>query len=235
MRIPQIKPSLILCFLLFLCLEAMSSGKTLIDFQEMDLTEASESGKKIMVSFTADWCLPCRVINSSIYNDPEIADLVNENFQPVMIDVDSSLGELWHQNYNVDFLPFILFTDPSGLEIERIKKTPTKNEFLRILRRIIGTSKVTYRTHNFSSIKISEIVGPEHAIQLGAFSTIASAKKRMSALALFREEEYRIIKEETRGKLLYKVIHEDLLSEEESISMIKNYHNNGFEAFLRRN
>lgn len=40
--------------LLFICESAVCTGKTLINFQELDLAEVGQAGKKIMVSFTAE-------------------------------------------------------------------------------------------------------------------------------------------------------------------------------------
>lgn len=235
MNSPQLKPYLFLCFFLFLCNEAISNEKTLINFQELDQIEARKAGKKIMVSFTADWCLPCKSMAASLYSDPEIADLVNSNFQPLLIDVDSPLGDSWHKSYNIDILPSILFTNASGIEFERLRKNPTKEEFLKTINRIINTEEVPYRVHNHTSadVVVSDATPSGRDIQLGAFSSFASAQRRVHALTEFKEESYFIIEEETKGKLLFKVIHSGLVSYDASIIMLNQYIKNGFEAFIR--
>ena len=212
---------------------AFCSEKTLINFQSLDLAEAGIAGKKIMVSFTADWCLPCKVIKASLYNDPEIAELVNNNFQAVLADVDSSLGESWNEEYNVHYLPGIVFANSVGIEFERTKGTPSRKEFLDILRRIINTSEVPYRSHNHTVLEKSTLVQAGRDIQLGAFSTFTSAERRMNKLVAYKENNYSIIQEKTKGRLLYKVVHQGLLSQEESVSLLNQYHRNGFEAFIR--
>ncbi len=209
---------------------AISADSMLIDFKEIDRSEAGLAGKKIMVSFTADWCLPCKIIESSLYNDPEIADLVNNNFQPVMVDIDSFFGESWSEEYNVHYLPSIIFTNSRGIEFERTKGTPSRSEFLDLLRKIINTDSVPYRAHNHTA---TEVVYTGQDIQLGAFSRVTSAQRRIQDLNAFIENNYIVIQEETKGKILYKVVQQGLLSKEESIKQLKLYHQNGFEAFLR--
>lgn len=273
------KSYIVLYFLLFLCHAGVCSGSTLVNFQELDPDAAGESGKKIIVSFTAEWCQPCNVIESSLYNDHEIADLINANFQPVMINVDSSLGDIWNKQYNIDFLPSILFANASGIEFERIKRIPTKEEFLITLKQIISKRDVPFRSHNHSRVvsttsinnHSSEVIvdNPPMAkpvmeapkselivetstvkpaieskaknvvlstgrdIQLGAFSTYEAAQKRLNVLTAFRQDNYIILQEESQGKLLYKVVHAGIVSDESSISMLMQYNQNGFEAFLR--
>lgn len=242
---PSKSCAILLCIFL-ICSTIVSAEKNLIHFKELNPSETRSVGKKVMVSFTADWCLPCKIMKSSLYNDPEIAALVNENFQPVLIDVDSPLGETWHKTFNIDMLPSILFTSPSGIEFERIKATPSKQEFLTILKRIIKTDKVPYRAHNHSTINTEitntviesslenvEIDKSIFDIQLGAFSTLVSAEKRLNALNVFRQEKYFILYEDTNGKMLYKVVHQGLGSEKLCASILKQYLQHGFEAFVR--
>lgn len=251
MRITLIRSITFFFFILANCNISLCN-ETLINFEELNPTEARNEGKKIMVSFTAEWCLPCKMIKSSLYNDQEIADLVNENFQNVLVDLDSPLGELWHQSYNVEYLPTILFTNPTGIEFERIKKTPTKVEFLEAINRIISAEDVPFRTHNNPGaaptiVEVVESSEPEtkveetdlifvqqgRDIQLGAFFTIASAERRLNDLNALKEQNYMIIQEESKGRLYYKVVHTGLVSEEASSNMLGYYHQNGFEAFLR--
>lgn len=230
----QIIISLVVSFFVFFSARA---DVNLINFSQMNLDEARRSGKSIMVSFSADWCLPCKQLESSLYSDNEVADLVNSNFQPVKINVDLPLVESWNDSYNIDYLPTILFTDSSGIEFERINKVPSRDEFLDILKRVIKLKKAPLRAHH--SITQSNPIAEstlfnsyERFIQLGAFSTPEAADRRVQALN-YIGGHYRIIAEETNGRILYKVLLNENLSATNVNKKIKEYNSKGFEAFLR--
>jgi len=43
-------------------------------FDEARIASARKAGRVVVVKFTASWCLSCRVVDATIYNDKEVAD-----------------------------------------------------------------------------------------------------------------------------------------------------------------
>jgi thiol:disulfide interchange protein DsbD len=87
------------------------------------LAHARVSGKPIMMDFTADWCLPCREFEVSVFARPEVADLLKD-FVLVKIDLtredqDDALPAL-KDRYGVSTLPAIRFLAPGGQIVGRI-------------------------------------------------------------------------------------------------------------------
>lgn len=209
-------------------------------FQNIDLAQASQSGKKIMISFSAEWCLPCRFMEENLYNDSEIADLVNENFVAVKADVDAPQGQEWNALYNSDFLPTILFADAKGVEFERITRAPNRSEFLEALRRVIAMKATPYRAHNHSSAS-AQIVGSTvqptdtYIIQLGAFSSFDNASKRVRQLATIEDLDLMILEEpNNEGRLLYKVLCSEVESQTKAETIIQILRNEGIDCFVRK-
>jgi thiol:disulfide interchange protein DsbD len=87
------------------------------------LAHARVSGKPIMMDFTADWCLPCREFEVSVFARPEVAALLMD-FVLVKIDLtredqDDALPAL-KARYEVSTLPAIRFLTPGGQIVGRI-------------------------------------------------------------------------------------------------------------------
>ena len=87
------------------------------------LAHARVSGKPMVMDFTADWCLPCREFEVSVFARPEIAALLMD-FVLVKIDLtredqDDALPAL-KDRYGVSTLPAIRFVAPGGQIVGRI-------------------------------------------------------------------------------------------------------------------
>ena len=77
---------------------------------------AKESGKPVMLFFTADWCAPCVELKKYVFTDKRLVAaslrLVN-----IYIDVDKNYDLL--AEYKVRGIPAIFFLSPSGEIVER--------------------------------------------------------------------------------------------------------------------
>ena len=96
---------------------------TWLSTEAAGLAHARVSGKPIVMDFTADWCLPCREFEVSVFARPEIAVLLND-FVLVKIDLtredqDDALPAL-KDRYGVSTLPAVRFLAPGGQIVGRI-------------------------------------------------------------------------------------------------------------------
>ncbi len=60
----------------------------------MTISQALEAQKKvpkkILIDFYADWCEPCKEMESKTYNHPQIARIINESFYAVKFESDGN-------------------------------------------------------------------------------------------------------------------------------------------------
>ena len=102
-------------------------------------TQASESGQPLILFFTGDWCVPCRIMKRNVWADPEVASLVNKDFIPLLIDVDTSQDKHLLDRYNIRGTPITVITDSQGNALRWRVGGIDKTEFLDLLHDPSGT------------------------------------------------------------------------------------------------
>jgi len=83
------------------------------------LSEAQQSGKPVVIDFSASWCAPCRELDEITFRDSDVVAM-SEN-RVVMIKIDltrkgEALNERLVQRYDVRGVPTVVFLDRYGKE-----------------------------------------------------------------------------------------------------------------------
>lgn len=88
----------------------------------LDASEkAEQTGRPILIDFTADWCPPCKVMNKDVLPKPAVQALLNEKFVFVTADVTSpqSSGSPLSNHYGITAIPTFMILDPQGKIIDK--------------------------------------------------------------------------------------------------------------------
>ena len=101
---------------------------------------AQASGKPILYDFTAEWCGPCKALDSDGWADPKIAAFVNESFVPARV-MDRMREEgknpAWmdelQRKYRVSAFPTLVVAAPDGREIAIAQGYGGKQKLLEFL------------------------------------------------------------------------------------------------------
>jgi thiol:disulfide interchange protein DsbD len=75
----RIRPAAIILAILFGFLLLSEPKKGFINWQPYDanvIATAQEANQPVLIDFTADWCLSCKVLDKTVYSNVEIADLI---------------------------------------------------------------------------------------------------------------------------------------------------------------
>jgi len=50
---------------------------------------AQQQNKPLLLAFHASWCPPCKMMKKETYTNAEVINMIESNFVPIMVDVDS--------------------------------------------------------------------------------------------------------------------------------------------------
>ncbi len=95
--------------------------------------KAAIEGKLYMVHFTANWCTPCKWMNSHTFTDDRVAQYLSDYYVPVKVNVDDFDGIVIKQKNNVQFLPTLLIFNSKGEEVGRFEEAIGPSKLMLIL------------------------------------------------------------------------------------------------------
>lgn len=109
------KKILLLSFLLTCFLTTVKAEKIewLTDFKKAKAL-AQETGKPILLDFTAKWCEPCQVMDRTFWVDPKVIEK-SKDYVPVKLNFDNNVS--LKRKYRIRSIPFILLSDSWGMEL----------------------------------------------------------------------------------------------------------------------
>lgn len=87
--------------------------------------QAKASNKILLLDFTAKWCLPCRWMEKTIYNEESFHGFAKQNLIILKVDVDDLDGITLKLIYDVSLLPTTILLDPQGQNLGRKEESMT--------------------------------------------------------------------------------------------------------------
>ena len=108
------------------------------DMSYDELVQAAKQEKKpYFVDITADWCLPCQLMDETVFQDHLVKKYTAENYLAVQIDAQDFDALILKSAYQVTTLPTILFFNHKGKLIGKEEGLQTGTSFLEILKQYI--------------------------------------------------------------------------------------------------
>lgn len=109
-------------------------------------TAAAESGRPMLVNFTASWCIYCKKMKKETYADPDVIAYVNEHYIPVRVDTQQE--PRLAADYYVRSIPIIWFLGADGQRITSLPGYVDPENFLLVLAFIATES---YKSMDFET------------------------------------------------------------------------------------
>lgn len=105
---------------------------------EASLQKARESGKPVLMEFTASWCVYCKRMEKTTFVDPQVVATIRQNFVAVRVDADQNKALV--ADLAIKGLPAILIVSPDLQIIERISGFQTPEALVPKLQNVARNS-----------------------------------------------------------------------------------------------
>lgn len=109
-------------------------GPTRVNFLINDWTAAQTKAraeqKLYFVDFDASYCSACRNMDANTYQDPKLADFMNNNVVALRLDVQDFEGIRWSQQYEIEALPTMLIFNQDGKLVKRLSGYKSAKDLL---------------------------------------------------------------------------------------------------------
>ena len=113
------------------------------------LAVGKKEGKKIFLSFYADWCAYCAKMNKETFTDPAVVTYLNQHF--ISTKVNSDKQQQLARKYNVKGLPSTWFLAENGEAIANLPGYIPPKMLLKVLSFVESDS---YKTMTFQQYKL---------------------------------------------------------------------------------
>ncbi len=112
--------------------------ETSIEWQKFDnnlYSKAKANGEKIIIDFSAEWCVPCKELDAQTFSNERVIAAGKEftAFKADMTKSGSEETEKLRKDFNVIGVPTVLIFSSNGAELERITGFVNAETFLKII------------------------------------------------------------------------------------------------------
>ncbi len=96
------------------------------------LEKAQKLQKPVFVDVYTSWCMPCKQMDSNVFNNPEVATQFNDNFVCYKLDGDSKYADEFFKKHQVIYYPTLFIMNQYGEVIEKSEGFTSREKLLEM-------------------------------------------------------------------------------------------------------
>lgn len=105
-----------------------------LNYEEV-LMYAEEFKKPFYIDLTASWCLPCKMMDETVFQDTKVIEYTHNNYIALKLDVEDFDAMVLRSEHKVTLLPTILFFNHKGKLVGKSEGLTTGTSFLETLKK----------------------------------------------------------------------------------------------------
>ena len=119
---------------------------TRLVFQSSDdltaaLKKAEMEKKAVFIDFYTTWCMPCRMMDESVFSDWDVAEYMAENVVSVKVNAEKGRGVDLKNQFSVGAYPTFVFLAPNGTELSRKEGSSSIADFKKMAKTAVWKVK----------------------------------------------------------------------------------------------
>lgn len=96
------------------------------------LDKAKAEKKAIFIDFYTTWCMPCRMMDESVFRDWDVAEYMAENVVSLKVNAEKGRGIDMKSQFGIGAYPTFVFIAPNGTELSRNEGTMSIADFKKM-------------------------------------------------------------------------------------------------------
>lgn len=221
------------------CFLSLSLSASDVNFRTLSIaeaiTEAEIQNKHLFVSYEADWCVPCQIMEERVFSNETVVSKLNSDYVSVKVNYDELSDKEWFGTYDVSSLPTITIVNDIGKELTRHEGTMNLATFLAFLDSNAKHPKPIEKP----SEKPARVIAAQYknvqstaltTIQFGAFSKFANAQRHQQSIESLLNIPT-VITTDDSG--LYRLLYNESITKEERRAIIANANDKKLDFFIK--
>ncbi len=96
--------------------------------------QAAREDKYLLLTFSASWCMPCKVMEETVFKDPQVVEHLDEHFIKMKVDIDDFDGINLKQHFKVSAIPTFIMLNRNDEIVGRYSKSMSTEKMLSVLK-----------------------------------------------------------------------------------------------------